>query len=47
LNKKAEERADCNVLLNEPFIKKYEQEKIDLEFLREIIDEIKKEKIEG
>jgi len=47
LIKNANDRADHNMLLNEPFIKKYEREKMDLEFLREIIDEIKKDKVEG
>lgn len=47
LLKDADERASCVDLLKEPFITKHEKEPIDLEFVKKVIEQIKKDPIEN
>lgn len=47
LFKEADKRSSCADLLNEPFITKYLEEKIDLSFVESIVEEVKKDVVEA
>lgn len=47
LIKNADERSNCVGLLAEKFITDYQDKSIDLDLLKRVIDEVKKDKIEA
>lgn len=47
LIKNADQRSNCVGLLEEKFITDYQDKSIDLDLLKQVIDEVKKDKIEA